>query len=110
MYCVFVFTFAFTLSPSLSFTKDTVYCVDYDVHVPLSTLVPDLLMTDLPPNLIIDQSCFEFNPKDLSTRLGRGGAGNEEREGERERERIGVIAYLTKYNFYLLIMLFRCCL
>ncbi|XP_019852360.1 PREDICTED: leucine-rich repeat serine/threonine-protein kinase 1-like [Amphimedon queenslandica] len=55
--------------------QDTVYCADYDVHVPLSTLVPDLLMTDLPPNLIIDQSCFEFNPKDLSTRLGRGGAG-----------------------------------
>ena len=61
-------------SPSPS--QDTIYCADYDVHVPLSSLVPDLLMTDLPPNLIIDQSVFEFNPKDLSTRLGRGGAGN----------------------------------
>lgn len=32
-------------------------------------------MTDLPSELIIDTDHLEFNPKDISTRLGRGGAG-----------------------------------
>lgn len=44
-------------------TGDTIECVDYDVHVPLSYLVPDLLLTDLPSELTIDTAQFEFNPK-----------------------------------------------
>ena len=42
---------------------DTIVCVDYNVRIPLSHLVPDLLLTDLPPQLRIDASQFEFNPK-----------------------------------------------
>ena len=57
------------------YIQDTIYCSDYNVCVPLSYLVPDLLLTDLPPSLMLDESVFEFNPKDHSTRLGRGGAG-----------------------------------
>lgn len=42
---------------------DTIVCTDYKVHVPLHHLVPDLLLTDLPAQLRIDTSQFEFNPK-----------------------------------------------
>ena len=42
---------------------DTVICSDYKVHIPLKHLVPDLLLTDLPPQFEIDTSQFEFNPK-----------------------------------------------
>ncbi len=51
-------------------------CSEYNVLVPLSHIVPDLLLSDLPKDLIIDTSLLDFNPKDPSTRLGRGGAGN----------------------------------
>ena len=52
---------------------DTILSTDYKVHVPLAHLVPDLLLTDLPPQLRIDTSQFEFNPK---VRWG-GGVGME---------------------------------
>lgn len=42
---------------------DTVVCQDYNVRIPLRHLVPDLLLTDLPQQFIIDTSQFEFNPK-----------------------------------------------
>ncbi len=42
---------------------DTVVCQDYKVRIPLRHLVPDLLLTDLPPQFSIDASQFEFNPK-----------------------------------------------
>lgn len=42
---------------------DTIVCRDYSVRIPLRHLVPDLLLTDLPPQLNIDTSQFEFNPK-----------------------------------------------
>ena len=55
--------------------EDTIYCKEYDVDVPLIDLVPDLLLTDLPKQWHLDISRFEFNPADISTRLGAGGAG-----------------------------------
>ena len=45
------------------------------VHVPLSHIVPDLLLTDLPKEFIVNTSQLDFDPKEPSTRLGRGGAG-----------------------------------
>ena len=42
---------------------DTIVCSEYKVRIPLRHLVPDLLLTDLPPQLNIDTSQFEFNPK-----------------------------------------------
>lgn len=42
---------------------DTVVCHDYKVHIPLKHLIPDLLLTDLPAQFVIDTSQFEFNPK-----------------------------------------------
>ena len=42
---------------------DTIVCSDYNVRIPLHHLVPDLLLTDLPQQLRIDTSQFEFNPK-----------------------------------------------
>lgn len=58
-------------------TGDSIVCREYNVRVPLRHLVPDLLLTDLPEDLQIDHSQFEFNPQDPATRLGRGGAGRE---------------------------------
>lgn len=55
--------------------EDTIHCKEYNVDVPLIDLVPDLLLTDLPPQWHLDISRFEFNPADISTRLGAGGAG-----------------------------------
>ena len=54
---------------------DTIICREYNVRVPLRHLVPDILLTDLPADLQIDQSQLEYNPRDPATRLGRGGAG-----------------------------------
>ena len=59
---------------------DTIICREYNVRVPLRHLVPDLLLTDLPADLQIDQSQLEFNPKNSATRLGRGGAGGRSLE------------------------------
>ncbi len=42
---------------------DTVVCQDYKIRIPLRHLVPDLLLTDLPPQLNIDVTQFEYNPK-----------------------------------------------
>ena len=50
-------------------------------YVPLIHLVPDLLLTDLDEDLIIDKSKFEFDPKNPANSLGRGGAGEREMEG-----------------------------
>ena len=63
----------FFLAPSS--LQDTILCSDYNVHVPLSHIVPDLLLTDLPKEFIVNTSQLDFDPKDPSTRLGRGGAG-----------------------------------
>ena len=42
---------------------DNILCPEYKVRVPLSYLVPDLLLTDLPSELTVDLSVFEFNPR-----------------------------------------------
>ena len=48
----------------------------YRVSIPLTHLVPDILLTDLPQDLKVDYSQFEFNSKDPTSVLGRGGSGN----------------------------------
>jgi len=55
--------------------EDVIECKEYNIEVPLIDLVPDLLLTDLPAQWHLDISKFEFDPMDLSTRLGAGGAG-----------------------------------
>ena len=42
---------------------DTIECTEYNLRVPLSYLVPDLLLTDLPPHLTVEISQFQFNPQ-----------------------------------------------
>ena len=54
---------------------ETIICAEHPgVPVALSSLVPDLLLSDLPPYLLIDTDKFEFEPIE-SNRLGEGGAG-----------------------------------
>lgn len=98
---------------------DTTVCSDYQVRIPLHHLVPDLLLTDLPQQLRIDTSQFEFNPKvrgqgvwwlvgvvleafvsvfvffqDPANRLGRGGAGAVYK-GRYKHEAVAVKEFLT---------------
>ena len=47
----------------------------YRVSIPLTHLVPDLLLTDLPNDMKVDHSQFDFNPRDPTSVLGRGGSG-----------------------------------
>ena len=42
---------------------DTIECTEYSLRIPLSYLVPDLLLTDLPPHLTVELSQFQFNPQ-----------------------------------------------
>jgi leucine-rich repeat kinase 1 len=73
---------------------DTIVCRDCNVRVPLRHLVPDLLLTDLPADLQVDQSQLEYNPRDPATRLGRGGAGAVYR-GKYRRQIVAVKEFLT---------------
>ena len=70
-----VYTFRLEECALVGLLNSSILCSDYNIYVPLSHLVPDLLLTDLPPHLMVDKSQLLFNPKDTSTRLGRGGAG-----------------------------------
>ena len=68
---------------------DTIECSEYGLRIPLSYLVPDLLLTDLPPHLTVEISQFQFNPQVGVSERERergGGEGGERRERERERE------------------------
>lgn len=50
-------------------------CPLHSTHpITLETLVPDLLLTDLPAQYVIDPDEFIFNPS-KETCLGEGGAG-----------------------------------
>ena len=42
---------------------DTIECSEYNVRIPLSYLVPDLLLTDLPQHLTVDVAQFQFTPQ-----------------------------------------------
>ena len=46
---------------------DTIECTEYSLRIPLSYLIPDLLLTDLPPHLTVDLAQFQFNPEVSST-------------------------------------------
>lgn len=59
----------------LALTTDHIPVRSCGVSVPLEHLVPDILLTDLEPEWIIDRDEFVFNPKDPSTCLGQGGSG-----------------------------------
>ena len=56
-----------------------------DHHVDLNLLVPDLMLSDLPPHLVIDPTKFIFTPSE-ETRLGEGGAGGVYRGGYKGNE------------------------
>ena len=53
---------------------DIIKCPVDDSDVPLSDLVPDLMLSDLPPEMHIDTTEFDFSPSP-DTQLGAGGAG-----------------------------------
>ena len=89
-----MYIFALEICAADALTGDTILCPDYNVRVPLHHLVPDLLLTDLPQELRIDVSQFEFNPEDPATKLGRGGAGAVFR-GKYHREVVAVKEFLT---------------
>lgn len=54
---------------------DCIQVHSYRISVPLTHLVPDLLLTDLPDDMKVDHSQFDFNTKDPTNVLGRGGSG-----------------------------------
>ena len=56
-----------------------------DVYVDLNLLVPDLMLSDLPSNFVIDPTKFVFTPSE-ETRLGEGGAGGVYRGSYKENE------------------------
>ena len=56
---------------------DTITARGFNVRVPLDHLIPDILMTDLPEELKIDLSQFEFDPDDPAKLLGVGSAGKD---------------------------------
>ena len=67
------FTLPTCAAAAMSFS--TINCPYHpDTVVSLDELIPDLLMTDLPRNLLVDSSEFSFKQDDVS-RLGGGGAG-----------------------------------
>ena len=72
MYGVQVIVFDVDACAAEALKGDTIMCPDYNVRIPLSHLVPDLLLTDLPPQLRIDTSQFEFNPKVCGVGCGQG--------------------------------------
>lgn len=54
---------------------DELHCSMHpDEPVLLSHMVPDLLLSDLPPSMVLDRCKFVFEPNDES-KLGTGGAG-----------------------------------
>ena len=59
----------------LALTKDNVTVKGCGISVPLTHLVPDVLLMDLPSELKIDHGEFQFNPKDPATYLGKGASG-----------------------------------
>ena len=89
-----MYIFALEICASHALDGDTILCQDYNIRVPLHHLVPDLLLTDLPQDLRIDLSQFQFDPRDPATRLGRGGAGAVYR-GKYRREVVAVKEFLT---------------
>ena len=56
-------------------SSDTIVFEKFNVRVPLDHLIPDILMTELPEDLTVDPSQFEFNPHDPAKLLGIGSAG-----------------------------------
>eukprot|EP00731_Ephydatia_muelleri_P016582 Em0009g1006a len=74
---------------------DSIQVHSYRVRVPLTHLVPDLLLTDLPDDMKVDHSQFDFNPKDPANVLGRGGSGAVYR-GKYKRETVAIKEFLTQ--------------
>ena len=46
---------------------DTIEYTEYSLRIPLSYLIPDLLLTDLPPHLIVNLAQFQFSPEVSTT-------------------------------------------
>lgn len=73
--CVQMIVFDLDACAADALKGDTIVCSEYKVRIPLHHLVPDLLLTDLPPQLKIDSSQFEFNPKVRAGRVESLGGG-----------------------------------
>ena len=70
-----VHSFNLNICALAAVSHQTIYCPKHpDIPVPLNLLVPDLLLSDLPSELIIPSNELDFNA-DESNRLGEGGAG-----------------------------------
>lgn len=62
----------------------TISCPSHpDRVVSISLLIPDLLMADLPRQLLVDQTQFKFDPRE-SHKIGGGGSGEVYRGSYRD--------------------------
>lgn len=77
-----------------------------DTWVSLDELIPDLLMTDLPRNLLVDSSEFMYKTDDES-RLGGGGAGEVYRGSLREDEVAVKTFHSTRVSRYVFPLIAR---
>ena len=68
-------TFQLESCAAKALTDDTMLCQEYDVHVPLRHLVPDLFLTDLQEHLQIDYTQVEVDFQNTANHLSSGGAG-----------------------------------
>eukprot|EP00794_Sanderia_malayensis_P013704 gene13704-15131_t len=71
----FVNQFSLAICALAAVSHENIQCAKHaDTPVALLTLVPDLLLTDLPPSMLLAKNQLDFNPSDTN-RLGGGGAG-----------------------------------
>ncbi|XP_028406855.1 leucine-rich repeat serine/threonine-protein kinase 1-like [Dendronephthya gigantea] len=91
--------------PEFSLMECAAAAVDYteiacpehvDRPVKLSSLIPDLVLSDLPPELLIDRNVFLYNPTD-ENRLGSGGAG-EVFLGIYKKQKVAVKRFYSSNN------------
>ena len=55
-------------------SSDTIVARKYNVRVPLTHLIPDILITDLPDELKVERGAFQFD-ETTAVHLGHGGFG-----------------------------------
>ena len=67
--------FPLTVCAKAALYYDQFQCILHpDLPVSLVHMVPDLLLSDLPPSMVLDNTKFDFEAND-ETKLGAGGAG-----------------------------------
>ena len=71
----FVNQFSLDTCACAAISHNSIVCKNHpEEHVMLKTLIPEILMTDLPKELSIQQDELDFDPN-TSKKLGDGGAG-----------------------------------